>query len=77
MDDKPFDHQNAAYAQALFEEYARNPESVPAEWREFFSRGSGAALDAGLLLPESLTNGHPGTTARGSRSPGHRGGGRR
>jgi 2-oxoglutarate dehydrogenase E1 component len=39
-----FDSQNEAYAQAMFEEYARNPESVPAEWREIFKRRKAAAL---------------------------------
>ncbi len=35
-DDTLFDSQNEAYVQAMFEEYARNPDSVPAEWREIF-----------------------------------------
>jgi len=42
-DDTLFDSQNEAYAQAMFEEYARNPESVPAEWREIFKRRKAAA----------------------------------
>jgi len=29
MDEPLFDSQNAAYAQAMFEQYARSPESVP------------------------------------------------
>jgi 2-oxoglutarate decarboxylase len=41
-DDTLFDSQNEAYAQAMFEEFARNPESVPAEWREIF-RNRGVA----------------------------------
>jgi len=47
-DDTLFDSQNAAYAQAMFEEYARNPESVPAEWREIFKgrKASATAVQA-------------------------------
>jgi 2-oxoglutarate dehydrogenase E1 component len=55
MSDTPFDSQNAAYAQALYEEFARNPEAVPESWRTFFARGTGAAEAAGLLVPESLS----------------------
>ena len=54
MEEKPFDSQNAAYAQALYEEFARNPEAVPEEWRHFFSLGPAAAREAGLMVPESL-----------------------
>lgn len=59
MDDKPFDSQNAAYAQALYEEFARNPESVPEQWRNFFALGPQVAAEAGLIVPEGLAeNGH-------------------
>ncbi|MFQ5536127.1 MAG: 2-oxoglutarate dehydrogenase E1 component [Gemmatimonadota bacterium] len=54
MDEPFFDSQNAAYAQAMFEEYARNPEAVPPAWREFFSDGGARAAAAGLLIPEQL-----------------------
>ncbi len=54
MEEKPFDSQNAAYAQALYEEFARNPSGVPEEWRRFFSLGPAAAREAGLMVPESL-----------------------
>jgi 2-oxoglutarate dehydrogenase E1 component len=60
MSDTPFDSQNAAYVQLLYEEYARNPEGVPEAWRAFFARGTGAAREAGLLVPEGLAgNGAP------------------
>lgn len=59
MSDIPFDSQNAAYAQLLYEEYARNPEAVPAEWRGFFEQGPAVTLAAGLMVPEGLTS-HPG-----------------
>jgi 2-oxoglutarate dehydrogenase E1 component len=49
-----FDSQNAAYAQAMFEEYARNPEAVPPEWRKLFREGAAQALAEGLLAPDQL-----------------------
>ena len=49
-----FDSQNAAYAQAMFEEYARNPDAVPAEWRQVFKDGGARALAEGLIAPEQL-----------------------
>ena len=54
MDEKPFDSQNAPYAQALYEEFARNPEGVPEVWRKFFDLGPEATADAGLIVPEGL-----------------------
>lgn len=56
-----FDAYNLAYAQDLFERYARNPESVPEAWRRIFANGGGEALSQGLLVPEALSgNGwHP------------------
>src|SRR5688500_5877592 len=55
--DTLFDSQNAAYAQAMFEEYARNPDSVPPEWRQLFKDGGSRALAEGLIAPEQL-DGH-------------------
>jgi len=55
MYEKPFDSQNAAYAQALYEEFARNPDSVPEEWQRFFALGPQVAVQAGLMVPEGLT----------------------
>ncbi|HSH76884.1 MAG TPA: hypothetical protein VLA09_14440, partial [Longimicrobiales bacterium] len=46
-----FDSQNAAYAQAMYEEYARNPESVSSEWRRLFEDGAAQAIAQGLLIP--------------------------
>ncbi len=54
MSDQAFDYQNAAYAQLLYEEYAKNPEAVPEEWRSFFTRGPEATSASGLLVPETL-----------------------
>ncbi|MCH7892258.1 MAG: hypothetical protein IH921_12220, partial [Gemmatimonadetes bacterium] len=64
MDEKPFDSQNAPYAQALYEEFARNPEGVPEAWRKFFDLGPEVTVDAGLIVPEGLDEnggegGHP------------------
>ena len=65
MDEKPFDSQNAPYAQALYEEFARNPAGVPEAWRKFFDLGPETTVEAGLIVPEGLAeNGgersHPG-----------------
>ena len=57
--DTLFDSQNAAYAQAMFEEFARNPESVPAEWRQLFRDGASRALAEGLLVPEPFDGHRP------------------
>ena len=47
MDESLFEGQNAAYVQAMFEEYARNPEAVPSEWRKLFeTRTRGTPLEA-------------------------------
>jgi len=54
MYEEPFDSQNAAYAQALYEEFARNPDSVPEEWQKFFALGPQVAVQAGLMVPEGL-----------------------
>jgi len=54
MSDAPFDAQNAGYAQLLYEQFARNPDSVPEAWRTFFARGPETAAAHGLLVPEGL-----------------------
>ena len=54
----PFDAQNAGYVQALYEQYAKNPDTVPEAWRHFFALGPAETARAGLLVPEGLsTNG--------------------
>ena len=47
-----FDSQNAAYVQALYEDFTRNPEAVPRPWREFFQNDAHLLLDAGLIVPD-------------------------
>ena len=70
MSDPIFDQQNAAYVQLLYEDYARNPESVPEVWREFFRRGPDDARAAGLLLPEGIEgNGTPPSPAPSASAP--------
>ncbi len=59
MSEPLFDQQNAAYVQLLYEEFSRNPESVPEAWRAFFSKGPKAAADAGLIVPETLAPEYP------------------
>ncbi len=57
----PFDAQNAGYVQALYEQYATNPDTVPEAWRRFFAQGPAATMRAGLIVPDGLsTNGHSG-----------------
>ncbi len=57
-----FDSQNAGYVQALYEEYARNPDAVPEVWRAFFEAGSEVTSAAGLIPPDGLRTdtGEPG-----------------
>ena len=59
-----FDSQNAAYVQALYEDFTRNPEAVPRPWREFFEKDAHLLLDAGLIIPDGGRA--PEATARGS-----------
>ncbi|HKJ03287.1 MAG TPA: 2-oxoglutarate dehydrogenase E1 component, partial [Longimicrobiales bacterium] len=59
MEEPFFDSSNAAYAQAMFEQYARNPESVPEAWRRLFADGGQRATAEGLFVPDQL-NGHRG-----------------
>jgi 2-oxoglutarate dehydrogenase E1 component len=47
-----FDSYNAAYAQAVFEQYLRNPGSVDEAWRRLFD--GGAAATGGLLGGERV-----------------------
>jgi 2-oxoglutarate dehydrogenase E1 component len=67
-DDTLFDSQNAAYAQAMFEEYARNPEAVSPEWRRIFDDGAALAIGEGLLVPDQMDVGRTGA-ANGEPSP--------
>jgi 2-oxoglutarate dehydrogenase E1 component len=57
MDDTLFDSFNAAYAQAMYEQFARNPDAVPSEWRRLFADGGSQAVAEGLIRPDQL-NGH-------------------
>ena len=67
--DTLFDSQNAAYAQAMYEEYARNPEAVPPEWRRLFRDDGAKALAEGLLIPEQLDGGRAKLAATATPAP--------
>ncbi len=59
-----FDGYNAGYVQELYEQYARNPESVPPTWREIFSQDLQRLATEGLLVPDALQeNGDRGQSA--------------
>ena len=45
MSEPLFDQQNAGYAQALYEQYALDPASVPEPWRDFLHE-NGVRLEA-------------------------------
>ncbi|MCE2397993.1 MAG: 2-oxoglutarate dehydrogenase E1 component [Gemmatimonadetes bacterium] len=47
-----FDVQNAAYVQALYEDFTRDPEALSPEWREYFETHSRELAAAGLLVLE-------------------------
>ena len=64
MDEPLFDSQNAAYAQAMFEQYARSPESVPEAWRELFADGGARVVREGLYAPDQLQGVRPALIAR-------------
>ncbi len=53
MTDPLFDPQNAGYVQLLYEEFLKNPGSVPQRWQDLFSRGPGSAAAAGLLVQDT------------------------
>jgi len=65
MSDSLFDQQNAGYVQLLYEEYSKNPDSVPESWQKIFSQGPLAAAQAGLLAPDPL----PAVEGRASPTP--------
>jgi 2-oxoglutarate decarboxylase len=60
MDHPLFDSLNAAYAQAMFEEYTRNPEGVPGEWRTLFETRGTQAVSEGLFVPDQLNDNRAG-----------------
>jgi 2-oxoglutarate dehydrogenase E1 component len=49
-----FDPSNAGYVQALWEEFSRNPESIPPEWRDYFARGPQLPASDGLIPPDGI-----------------------
>ena len=69
QDDSLFDSQNAAYAQAMFDEYARNPDAVPSEWHKLFENGASLAISEGLLVPDHLVDSRPVTPPSAPTAP--------
>jgi 2-oxoglutarate dehydrogenase E1 component len=67
--DTLFDSQNAAYAQLMYEEYARNPEAVPPEWRRLFQDDGAEAIAQGLLIPEQLDGSRAAKAAAATPAP--------
>jgi len=51
---KLFDGYNAGYAQELYEQYARNPDSVPEAWRDIFAGDLEDLVAEGLIIPDAL-----------------------
>ena len=51
-----FDGQNAAYVQALYEDFTRNPDAVHPEWREFFRTRRDELQEAGLLVVDGRSS---------------------
>ncbi len=49
-----FDGYNAGYVQELYEQFSRNPESVPVGWRDIFSGGLEELVAQGLIVPDGL-----------------------
>ena len=72
MSSAHFDSQNAAYVQALYEDFTRNPDAVSRQWREFFESGAPALLDAGLIVDgrRDATRSYDGAAARAPDGPG-------
>ena len=54
-----FDGQNAAYVQALYEDFTRNPDAVHPEWREFFRTRRDELQEAGLLVVDGRSSAAP------------------
>ena len=49
-----FDGYNAGYTQELYEQFARNPESVSPQWRAIFSQELEQLVAEGLIVPDAL-----------------------
>ena len=62
-----FDSQNAAYVQALYEDFTRNPQAVPRPWRELFATDAHLLLDAGLIVADGPRGPSPSGTGAPAR----------
>jgi 2-oxoglutarate dehydrogenase complex dehydrogenase (E1) component-like enzyme len=69
-----FETANAGFAQALYEDFLRDPGSVSPEWRRSFESGQvgekPASNGTGASAPSPVTNGTPpGTTPTAGMAP--------
>ncbi len=69
-----FETVNSGFAQALYEDYLRDPQSVPPEWRELFENGLQgdapvSAVGAGDTAGAGAAGGAAATAERGSPAP--------
>jgi 2-oxoglutarate dehydrogenase E1 component len=64
VDPNVFETANAGFAQALYEDYLKNPDSVPAEWRRLFESGR-----VGEKPSAAASNGASGTGAAPKAEP--------
>ena len=62
MSDALFDQQNAGYVQLLYEEFRKNPDSVPESWKAFFSQGPETLTREGILVSEAVSPAGPAAT---------------
>ena len=51
-----FDGYNAGYAQELYEQFARNPDSVPPQWHAIFSQDLESLIAEGLIVPDAIAS---------------------
>ncbi len=49
-----FDGYNAGYAQELYEQFARNPQSVSPQWQAIFSQELEQLVAEGLIVPDAF-----------------------
>ena len=54
-----FDSSNAAYVQALFDQYLQNPASVDESWRSFFANGGATGLLGAEAVQAAPVSGPP------------------
>ena len=66
MDVNPFETANAGFAQALYEEYLRDPNAVSPAWRQVFESGMVGERPPVAPTPVASTNGNGSGPATGA-----------